>query len=180
MHVHTPLTSMWLMHRLHVLCFRDMHYKWIFLNSCSTKIVSKIIWSSGTKYINYSWACEPECFILVRLQTTNKYNIYEIVAYGIWRSLERVQTCRVPKTRGTHNERLRKTKPTGLAETANEMPWPCSDSYEARSTGRLDHVPTHTRLARQDASTTEKSPTRTTQGRSTHLIHQLWDKSQSI
>jgi hypothetical protein len=31
--------------------------------------------------------------------------------------------------------------------------------------GRLDHVPTRMRLARQDASTTEKSPTRTTQGR---------------
>jgi hypothetical protein len=31
--------------------------------------------------------------------------------------------------------------------------------------GHLDHVPTRTRLARQDASTTEKSPTRTTLGR---------------
>jgi hypothetical protein len=62
--------------------------------------------------------------------------------------------CRVPKTRGTHNQRLRKTKPTGLAETANETPRSCSDSYEARSTGRLDHVPTRTRLTRQNASTT--------------------------
>jgi hypothetical protein len=52
----------------------------------------------------------------------------------------------------------------GLAETANETPRPCSDSYEARSTERLDHVPTRTRLARRAASTTEKSPTRTTQG----------------
>jgi hypothetical protein len=73
--------------------------------------------------------------------------------------------CRVPKTRGTHNQRLRKTKPMGLAKTANKMPRPCSDSYEARSTGRLDHVLTRTRLTRRDASTTEKSPTRTTQGR---------------
>jgi hypothetical protein len=78
---------------------------------------------------------------------------------------ESIKPCRVPKTRGTHNQRLRKTKPTGLAETANETPQPCSDSYEAPSTGRLDHVPTRTRLARQDASTTEKSPTRTTQCR---------------
>jgi hypothetical protein len=70
--------------------------------------------------------------------------------------------CRVPKTRGTHNQRLRKTKPTGLAETANETPRPHPDSYEARLMGRLDHVLTCTRLARQDASTTEKSPTRTT------------------
>jgi hypothetical protein len=53
----------------------------------------------------------------------------------------------------------------GLAETANKTPRPCSDSYEARSIGRLDHVPTCTRLARQDASTTEKSLTRMTQGR---------------
>jgi hypothetical protein len=52
----------------------------------------------------------------------------------------------------------------GLAETANETPRPCSDSYEARSTKCLDHVPTHTRLARRAASTTEKSSTRTTQG----------------
>jgi hypothetical protein len=75
------------------------------------------------------------------------------------------QYCRVPKTRGTHNQRLKKTKLTGLAETANETPRQCSDSYEARSTGRLDHVPTRTRLARRNASTTEKSPTRMTQGR---------------
>jgi hypothetical protein len=73
--------------------------------------------------------------------------------------------CRIPKTRGIHDQRLRKTKPTGLAETANETPRSRSDSYEPRSTGRLDHVPTRTRLARQDASTAEKSPTRTTQGR---------------
>jgi hypothetical protein len=32
-------------------------------------------------------------------------------------------------------------------------------------TERLDYVPTRTRLARRDASTTEKSPTRTTLGR---------------
>jgi hypothetical protein len=56
---------------------------------------------------------------------------------------------------------------TGQAETANETPRPRSDSYEARSTGRLDHVPTHTRLARRDSSTTEKSPSRTTRGRAT-------------
>jgi hypothetical protein len=31
--------------------------------------------------------------------------------------------------------------------------------------GRLDHVPTRTRLARRDALTTEKSPTRMTLGR---------------
>jgi hypothetical protein len=36
--------------------------------------------------------------------------------------------------------------------------------------GRLDHVPTRTRLARQDALTTEKSLTRTTRGRATRPI----------
>jgi hypothetical protein len=52
----------------------------------------------------------------------------------------------------------------GLAETANKTPRPRSDSYEARSTGRLDHVPTRTRLARRAVLTIEKSLTRTTQG----------------
>jgi hypothetical protein len=56
---------------------------------------------------------------------------------------------------------------TGRAETANETPRPRSDSYEALSTGRLDHVPTRTRLARQDALTTKKSPTCMTQGQAT-------------
>jgi hypothetical protein len=63
---------------------------------------------------------------------------------------------------------------TGRAETTNETPRPRSDSHEARSMGRLDHVPTRTRLAQQDASTTEKSPTRTTlrrAGRSTSLTN---------
>jgi hypothetical protein len=55
----------------------------------------------------------------------------------------------------------------GRAEITNETPRLRSDSYEARSTGRLDHVLTRTRLARQDASTIEKSPTRTTRGRAT-------------
>jgi hypothetical protein len=45
------------------------------------------------------------------------------------------------------------------------MPRLRSDSYEAPSTGRLDRVPTRTRLARQGISTTGKSPTRTTPGR---------------
>jgi hypothetical protein len=53
----------------------------------------------------------------------------------------------------------------GLAKKTNETPRPRPDSYQAHSTGRLDHVPTRTRLARQDASTTEKSLTHTTQGR---------------
>jgi hypothetical protein len=50
----------------------------------------------------------------------------------------------------------------GQAETVNEIPRLRSDSHEARSTGRLDHILTRTRLSRQDASTTEKSLTRTT------------------
>jgi hypothetical protein len=64
--------------------------------------------------------------------------------------------CRVPKTRGTHNQRLRKTKrypQTRRAKTANETPRPHFDLYEARSMGRLDHVLTHMRLARQGTST---------------------------
>jgi hypothetical protein len=40
---------------------------------------------------------------------------------------------------------------TGRAKIANETPRLHSDSYEARSTGRLDRILTHTRLARQDA-----------------------------
>jgi hypothetical protein len=36
---------------------------------------------------------------------------------------------------------------------ANETPRLRSDSYEARSTGRLNYVLTHTRYARRDAST---------------------------
>jgi hypothetical protein len=76
------------------------------------------------------------------------------------------------KTRGTHNQRSRKNKTTPKAlptktrraKTTNETPRPRSDSHEARSTGRLDYIPTRTRLARQNASTTEKSPTRTTLG----------------
>jgi hypothetical protein len=40
-----------------------------------------------------------------------------------------------------------------------------SDSYEAPSTGRLDRVLTRTRRTRQGISTIEKSPTRTTSGR---------------
>jgi hypothetical protein len=77
------------------------------------------------------------------------------------------------KTRGTHNQRSRKNKTTpkalptktGRAETTNETPRPRSDSQEARSTGCLDYVLTRTRLARQNTSTTEKSPTRTILGR---------------
>jgi hypothetical protein len=45
-----------------------------------------------------------------------------------------------------------------------------SDSYEAPSTGRLDRVPTRTRLARQGISTIGKSLTRTTQSRTTRPI----------
>jgi hypothetical protein len=76
---------------------------------------------------------------------------------------------RYPQSMIKKNKTTPKPLPTktGRAETANETPRPRSDSYEARSTGRLDHVPTRTRLARQDASTTEKSPTRMTRGRAT-------------
>jgi hypothetical protein len=42
----------------------------------------------------------------------------------------------------------------GRAKIANETPRLRSDSYEARSTGRLDYVLTRTRHARPDASTT--------------------------
>jgi hypothetical protein len=85
--------------------------------------------------------------------------------YRLIRFKRFVSWCRILKTRGTHSQRLKKTKPTGLAETTNETSRPCFDSYEARSTERLDHVLTRTRLARQDASTTDKSQIRTTQGR---------------
>jgi hypothetical protein len=54
---------------------------------------------------------------------------------------------------------------TGRAETTNETPRSRFDLYEARLMGRLDHAPTRTRLARQDASTTEKFLTRTSLGR---------------
>jgi hypothetical protein len=72
-----------------------------------------------------------------------------------------------PQSTIKKNKTMSKPLPTktGRAETANETPRPRSDSYEARSMGRLDHIPTCTRLVRQDASTTEKSPTRTTLGR---------------
>jgi hypothetical protein len=66
------------------------------------------------------------------------------------------QHCRVPKTRGTHNQRLRKTKrypQTRRAKIADGTPRLRSDSYEARSTGRLDYVPTRMRHPRRDAST---------------------------
>jgi hypothetical protein len=67
----------------------------------------------------------------------------------------------------TYEKITPKTLPTktGRAKTTNETSRPCSDSHETRSTGRLDHVPTRTRLAQQNTSTTEKSPTRTTLGR---------------
>jgi hypothetical protein len=71
----------------------------------------------------------------------------------------------------TINDKKNKTTPKPLptkmrqAKIANETPRPRSDSYEARSTGCLDHVLTRMRLARQDASTTEKSLTPTTLGR---------------
>jgi hypothetical protein len=80
--------------------------------------------------------------------------------------------CRVPTSRGTHNQRLRKIKPLSTNETSQNSkrdtsttfrlvrgtldgtPRLRSDSYEAHSTGRLDYVPTRTRHARRDASTT--------------------------
>jgi hypothetical protein len=79
------------------------------------------------------------------------------------------------KNKGYPQSTIKKNKTTpkplptkmGRAKTANGTPRPRSDSYEARSTGRLDHVPTRTRLARQDALTTEKSPTHTTRGQAT-------------
>jgi hypothetical protein len=64
--------------------------------------------------------------------------------------------CQVPKTRGTHNQRLRKTKrypQTRRAKIADETPRLRSDSYEACSTGRLDYILTRTRHAQRDAST---------------------------
>jgi hypothetical protein len=64
--------------------------------------------------------------------------------------------CRVPKTMDTLNQRLRKTKrylQTRRAKVTDETPRLRSDSYEARSTERLDYVPTRTRHPRQDAST---------------------------
>jgi hypothetical protein len=91
--------------------------------------------------------------------------------------------CRVPTIRGTHNQRLRKTKPLPINGTSQNSgrdastmfrlvrgsldgtPRLRSDSYEAPSTGRLDCVPTRTRLARQGISAIGKSPTRTTPGR---------------
>jgi hypothetical protein len=84
--------------------------------------------------------------------------------------------CRVPKQgvptindqeKQTSEKTTPKTQPTetGRAKTTNETPRPRSDSHETRSIGRLDHVPTRTRLAWRNTSTTEKSPTRTTLGR---------------
>jgi hypothetical protein len=79
------------------------------------------------------------------------------------------------KNKGYPQSTIKKNKTTlkllptkmGRVETANETSRPRSDSYKACSTGRLDNVPTRTRLARQDTSTTEKSPTRTTRGQAT-------------
>jgi hypothetical protein len=129
-------------------------------------------------------------------------------------STQTMAICQVPKTRGTHNQWLRKTKrysQTRRAKIANETPRLRSDSYEARSTERLDYVLTRTRHARQDASTMlwlvwgtldgmprpcfDSHEARSTRHLdyweisdshdpgsdcSTHLVHQLWDKSQSI
>jgi hypothetical protein len=90
-------------------------------------------------------------------------NLHKVVGY---------YTCRVPTVRGTHNQRLRKTKPLPINDTSQNSkrdastafrlvrgilkgtPRPRSDSYEAYSTRRLDRVPTRTRYARRDASTT--------------------------
>jgi hypothetical protein len=82
-------------------------------------------------------------------------------------SLSCYTNCRVPKTRGTHNQQLRKTKrypQTRRAKVADETPQLRSDSYEAPSTGRLDCVLTHMRLARQGISTIRKSLTCMTPG----------------
>jgi hypothetical protein len=62
-----------------------------------------------------------------------------------------------------------KTLPAN-AKIVMNTPRLCSDSYEARLTGRLDYVPTRTRLARQGISTIGKFLTRTTQGRTTRPI----------
>jgi hypothetical protein len=72
-----------------------------------------------------------------------------------------------PQSTSKKNKTTPKPLPAkaGQAETVNKTSRPRSDSYEARSTGRLDHIPTRTRLARRDTSATEKSLTRTTQGR---------------
>jgi hypothetical protein len=51
------------------------------------------------------------------------------------------------KTRGTHNQRLRKTKP-------RQKLCPQKQDEPKQRTKRLDHVPTRTRLARRDASIT--------------------------
>jgi hypothetical protein len=153
----------------------------------------------------------------------NDWTVLEKVTEALWRLefisgwaiiLLRDNICRVPKTTGTHNQRLKKTKrypQTRRAKTADETPRLRSDSYEARSTERLDYVPTRTRHARQDVSTTfrlvrgildgtprprsDSHEARSTRlldyreisdshdpgsDRSTHLVHQLWDKSQSI
>jgi hypothetical protein len=75
-------------------------------------------------------------------------------------------TIKENKTNGTSrdSERNASTMIRLVRGSLDGTPRPRSDSYEARSTGRLDHVLTHTRLARRDALITEKSPTRTTQG----------------
>jgi hypothetical protein len=61
-----------------------------------------------------------------------------------------------PQSTIKKNKTTPKALPTkmGRAKTTNKTPRPRSDSHEARSTGRLDHVLTRTRLARRDASTT--------------------------
>jgi hypothetical protein len=83
--------------------------------------------------------------------------------------------CRVPKQgvptiNDQEKQTPEKTTPKALptkterAKTTNETPRPRSDSHEIRSMGCLDRVLTCTRLARRNASTIEKSLTRTTLG----------------
>jgi hypothetical protein len=53
-----------------------------------------------------------------------------------------------------NQEKQNRYPQTIQSKIANETPRPRSDSYEARSTGSHDYVPTRTRHAQRDASTT--------------------------
>jgi hypothetical protein len=71
-------------------------------------------------------------------------------------------TCVGYHNKGYPQSTIMKNKP--LRKLRQKICPPRRDEPKRR-TGRLDHVPTRTRLARRNTSTTEKSPTRMTLGR---------------
>jgi hypothetical protein len=90
-------------------------------------------------------------YVVIRHDTDHAQPLTDYYMTQLKRKITSVgyQNKGYPQSTIKKNKTTPKALPTkmGRAETANETPRPRSDSHEARSMGRLDHVPTRTRLA---------------------------------